>query len=67
MSWDPSGTTFIGPANLCAEVEVDRSGNNYRGPFSVTQYDTNGNTLAYVVGVIAPGELQQTNTDNQWG
>jgi hypothetical protein len=53
LSWDTNGTIFIGPANLRAEVAVDHSGNNYSGTFSITQYDTNGNTLAYVVGVIA--------------
>lgn len=52
LSWDPSGTTFVGPSNLREEVVVDRSGNNYSGTFSITQYDTNGNTLAHVVGVI---------------
>ena len=53
LSWDPSGTTFVGPANIREVVTVDHSGNAYSGTFSLTQYDTNGNVLAHVVGVIA--------------
>ena len=53
MGWDPSGTAFIGPTNVRAVVTVDRSGNSYSGPFTVTQYDTNGNVIAQVFGVVA--------------
>ena len=53
LSWDPSGTTFVGPANIREQVTVGRGGNTYSGTFSLTQYDTNGNVLAHVVGVIA--------------
>ena len=53
LSWDASGTTFVGPANIREQVTVDHSGNAYSGTFSITQYDTNGNVLAHVVGVIA--------------
>ena len=53
LSWDSSGTTFVGPANIREHVTVSRDGNSYSGTFSLTQYDTNGNVLAHVVGVIA--------------
>ena len=53
LSWDPSGTTFVGPANIREHVTVARDGKTYTGTFSLTQYDTNGNVLAHVVGVIA--------------
>ena len=36
MGWDPSGTTFIGPTNVREVVTVDRSGNSYSGPFTLT-------------------------------
>jgi hypothetical protein len=52
MGWDPTGTTFIGPTNVREVVTVDRSGNNYSGPFIVTQYDNNGNAIAQVFGVV---------------
>ena len=53
LSWDSSGTTFVGPANIREHVTVSHDGNTYTGTFSLTQYDTNGNVLAHVVGVIA--------------
>jgi len=53
MGWDPSGTTLVGPTNVREVVTVDRSGNNYSGPFTVTQYDNNGNAIAHVFGVVA--------------
>ena len=53
MGWDPTGTTFIGPTNVREVVTVDRSVNNYSGPFTVTQYDSNGNAIAHVFGVVA--------------
>jgi hypothetical protein len=52
LSWDPTGTTFIGPANLRQEVVVDRSKNSYSGTFTVDQYDTNGNLLAHIAGNV---------------
>ena len=53
LSWDPSGTTFVGPANIREVVTVDGTGNNYSGTFTLTQYDTNGNVLVQVLGVIS--------------
>ena len=53
LSWDPTGTTFIGPANIRSEVVVDRSKNSYSGTFTVDQYDTNGNLLAHIAGNVS--------------
>jgi hypothetical protein len=53
LSWDPTGTTFIGPANLRAEVVVDRGKNSYSGTFTIDQYDTNGNLLVHLAGNVA--------------
>jgi hypothetical protein len=53
LSWDPTGTTFIGPANLRSEVVVARDRKSYSGTFTVDQYDTNGNVLAHVAGTVS--------------
>jgi hypothetical protein len=53
LSWDPTGTVFIGPANLRSEVVVARDRKSYSGTFTVDQYDTNGNVLAHVAGNVS--------------
>ncbi len=53
LSWDPSGTTFVGPANIRERVTVDTTGNHYSGTFTLTQYDTNGNVIVQILGVIS--------------
>lgn len=53
LSWDPSGTTFVGPANIRQRVTVDSTGNNYSGTFTLTRYDTNGNVIVQILGVIS--------------
>lgn len=52
-SWDPSGTTFIGPANIKEEVVLDRDGDSYRGTFTIDQFDNNGNVLAHLIGKVS--------------
>lgn len=52
LSWDPTGTTFIGPANIRSEVVVARDRKSYSGTFTVDQYDTNGNLLAHIAGNV---------------
>ncbi|HVS24363.1 MAG TPA: hypothetical protein VMU03_11610 [Gammaproteobacteria bacterium] len=42
LSWDPTGTQFIGPANIRETVTVDRRANNYTGSFTITQYAPDG-------------------------
>jgi hypothetical protein len=52
LSWDPTGTIFVGPANIREEVTLDGGGNKYSGTFTIDQFDTHGNTLAHVAGKI---------------
>jgi hypothetical protein len=53
LSWDPTGATLIGPANIKEQVTLGRGGNNYTGTFTIDQFDTNGNLLAHIQGSIA--------------
>jgi hypothetical protein len=52
LSWDSTGTVFVGPANIRETITVAASGNSYSGSFTLNQYDTNGNLLAHFVGKI---------------
>ena len=52
LSWDPSGTTFVGPASIREEVTLDHSGDSYSGTFTIDQFDTNGNVIAHVQGTV---------------
>jgi hypothetical protein len=53
LSWDPSGTTFVGPASIRERVTVNSTGDSYSGSFTLTQYDTNGNVIVQILGVIS--------------
>ena len=53
LSWDPTGTTFVGPANIREEVVVDRGKSSYSGTFTLDQYDTNGNLLVHLAGNVS--------------
>jgi hypothetical protein len=46
LSWDATGTQFIGPANIRETVTVDRRGKTYSGHFTITQYMPDGKTPA---------------------
>jgi hypothetical protein len=52
LSWDPAGTFFIGPANIKEEVTLDNKGNRYFGTFTIDQFDTSGNLLGHVAGLV---------------
>jgi hypothetical protein len=53
MSWDPTGTVFVGPANIRETIKVDRSGNSYSGTFTLDQYASDGVTvLAHITGTV---------------
>ena len=43
---------FVGPANIQESVTLSRDGKSYSGTFTIDQFDTNGNTLAHIVGKI---------------
>jgi hypothetical protein len=50
LSWDPTGKTLIGPANIREEVVLDGHENSYSGTFD--QYDTEGHLLAHISGLV---------------
>lgn len=53
LSWDPTGTVFVGPTSIHESVTVGQHGNRYWGSFTITQYSTDGTTvLATVKGTI---------------
>jgi hypothetical protein len=53
LSWDPTGTVFVGPANIKEEIVVDESRNHYAGTFEIIQYSTDEKTvLGGVKGVV---------------
>ena len=53
LSWDPTGTVFVGPANIREDVTLDNNGNTFSGTFTIDQFDTNGNTLGHIAGKIS--------------
>jgi hypothetical protein len=58
LSWDPTGTVFVGPGNIREQIQLDRGGNTYSGTFSITQFGPNGTTvLANLTGIIAAQRL----------
>jgi hypothetical protein len=58
LAWDPTGTVFVGPANIREQLKLDRGGNTYSGTFSLTQFGADGTTvLANLTGVVAASRL----------
>jgi hypothetical protein len=53
LSWDPTGTTLIGPTNIREEITLDGSENSYSGTFTIDQYDTEGHLLVHISGVVS--------------
>src|SRR6266481_7476720 len=51
LSSDLNGN-MIGPANIREDVKLDVHGANYSGTFSIDQYDTSGNLLVHITGVV---------------
>ena len=52
ISWDPTGTVQVGPANIVEQVQLSPKGNSFSGTFTITQYDMNKNVLAWIPGNI---------------
>jgi hypothetical protein len=52
LSWDSTGTTFIGPAKIRESITVDPSGMSYKGTFTLDQFDTHGHRLAHFAGKV---------------
>ena len=53
ISWDPTGTVEVGPANIVEEIVLGAKKNTFTGTFTITQFDMNGNILAVVTGNIS--------------
>src|ERR1700730_6323287 len=52
LSWDPTGTSLIGPGQLQEQVTLNQQRDSYTGTFTLTQFDPLGNTLALVTGNV---------------
>jgi len=60
LSWDPTGTVFVGPANILEEVTLDATGNHYSGAFTIIQYAIDEYTvLAHITGTISASRLTE--------
>jgi len=53
LSWDPTGTTLIGPTNIREQIVLDGTGNSYSGTVTFDQYDTEGHLLVHISGVVS--------------
>jgi hypothetical protein len=53
LSWDPTGTTLIGPTNIREQIVLDGSGTSYSGTVTIDQYDTQGHLLVHISGVVS--------------
>lgn len=54
MSWDATGTVYVGPTNIQESIKLDAAGNSYSGSFKLTQYSPDGNTAeGSVLGVVS--------------
>ena len=53
LSWDPTGKTLVGPANIREEVVLGSNENSYSGTFTIDQYDTEGHLLAHISGLVS--------------
>jgi hypothetical protein len=53
LSWDSTGKTLVGPANIKEEVATDNNENSYSGTFTIDQYDTEGHLLAHISGLVS--------------
>jgi hypothetical protein len=52
LSWDPTGNVFVGPANIRENITLDYSGTGFTGTFTLVQFDTHGNTVGTVTGIV---------------
>jgi hypothetical protein len=56
LSWDGTGTVFVGPASIKQTVTVDPSGKTYSGTFSITQYAIDEKTVLAIVKGVTTGD-----------
>jgi hypothetical protein len=53
LSWDPTGTQFVGQAIIRESVKLNPAGNRYTGTFTIDQFGLDGKTvLAHVQGTV---------------
>jgi hypothetical protein len=52
MAWDATGNVYLGPTNIKENLTLDYSGTAFTGTFTITQFDTHGNTTATVTGTV---------------
>lgn len=53
LSWDPTGTQFVGQAIIRESVHLNPNGNRYTGTFTIDQFGLDGKTvLAHVQGTV---------------
>jgi hypothetical protein len=53
LIWDPTGSTFMGPANLREQITVSADGKQYQGTFTQDFYDPTGKILlAHYQGTV---------------
>jgi hypothetical protein len=57
LSWDATGTKLIGPTNIREQLQLGLDGNTYTGSVVITQFDTHGNSLGSVNGLVLAKRL----------
>ena len=63
LAWDPTGQTFIGPANIRENINLANDNSGYTGTFTLVQYAPDGTTvLATVLGNIAATRITMDTT-----
>jgi hypothetical protein len=60
LVWDSTGTVYIGPANLQAEVRVTADGKQYSGTFTFEQYSEDKNGKLTLMPPVAQGVITGT-------
>ena len=51
-----------GPAHLVEQITLDPDGKHYSGTFTLDAYDTSGNEVAHIVGVISATRITMDTT-----
>ena len=64
LSWDPSRTTLVGPANIREEITLSHDHNSFSGTFTIDQYDEDGTRLAHITGQIEGKRITMNTTIN---
>lgn len=63
QAFDPTGTVYVGTAQLQEEITVGRDGKTYSGTFTLDQYDSTGTTvLAHVQGKVTGTRITTKST-----